>query len=326
MNITSVKGSACGPDQTADALTHGNRYFFSMSTWSSLSSEISLAVEQTAPSIVQVHGRRRVAAGLVVAENVVLTPAAVDDDKVAVHAGNSQAVEGDVLGRIGHMGLTVLRVGGLGLRPLTPADDAKPGHLAVAVGRTWSGNVMAMLAPIAVVGGPLRTGRASEIARVIRIQQSPHGALNGGALVEASGRVLGIITSLAIRGTTVVIPASLAFAAATRVAADGGTKQGFLGVSSMPVAIPERQRAGRSESVGLLVNQVSRQSPADAAGLLVGDVIVAFDGEPVHDGEELVTRLRGNRIGKAVPVTVLRGASAVDVSVTVGERPNSGQP
>ena len=297
-----------------------------MSTWSSLSTEISVAVEQAAPSIVQVHGRRRVAAGLVVAENIILTPAAVDDDKVAVHAGNGHAVEGVVLGRIGHMGLTVLRVDGLGLRPLTPADDAKPGHLAVAVGRTWSGNVMAMLAPIAVVGGPLRTGRASEIERVIRIQQSPHGALNGGALVDASGRVLGIITSLAIRGTTVVIPASLAFAAATRVAADGGTKQGFLGVSSMPVAIPERQRAGRSESVGLLVNQVSRQSPADAAGLLVGDVIVAFDGEPVHDGEELVTRLRGNRIGKAVPVTVLRGASAVDVSVTVGERPSSSQP
>ena len=293
-----------------------------MSTWSSLSNEISVAVEQAAPSIAQVHGRRRVAAGLVVAENIILTPAAVDDDKVAVHAGNGQAVEGVVLGRIGHMGLTVVRVDGLGLRPVTPVDDAKPGHLAVAVGRTWSGNVIAMLAPIAVVGGPLRTGRASEIERVIRIQQSPHGALNGGALVDASGRVLGIITSVAIRGTTVVIPASLAFAAAMRVAVDGGSKQGFLGVSSMPVAIPERQRAGRSESVGLLVNQVTRQSPADAAGLLVGDVIVAFDGEPVHDGEELVTRLRGNRIGKAVPVTVLRGASAVDVSVTVGERPS----
>ena len=295
--------------------------FSAMSTWSSLSNEISAAVEQAAPSIVQVHGRRRVAAGLVVAESIILTPATVDDDAVAVRAGNGQAVEGGVLGRIGHMGLTVLRVDGLGLRPVTQADDAKPGHLAVAVGRTWSGNVMAMLAPIAVVGGPLRTGRASEIERVIRIQQSPHGALNGGALVDASGRVLGIITSLAIRGTTVVIPASLAFAAATKVAADGGMKQGFLGVSSMPVAIPERQRAGRSESVGLLINQVSRQSPAESAGLLVGDVIVAFDGAPVHDGEELVTRLRGNRIGRAVPVTVLRGASAIDVSVTVGERP-----
>ncbi len=292
-----------------------------MSTWSSLSNEISAAVEQAAPSIVQVHGRRRIAGGLVVAENTIVTPAAVDDDKVAVRPANGQAVEGVVLGRVGHMGLTVLRVDGLGLRPFTVADDAKTGHLAVAVGRTWSGNVMAMLAPIAVVGGPLRTGRASEIERVIRIQQSPHGALNGGALIDASGRALGIITSLAIRNTTVVIPASLAFAAATNAGADGGIKQGFLGVSSTPVTIPERQRAGRSQDVGLLINQVSQQSPADNAGLLVGDVIVGFDGQAVQDGEELVTRLRGNRIGKAVAVTVLRGASAVDVTVTIGERP-----
>src|SRR5687768_6265234 len=310
------------PSFSADAIAESTRYAWIMSTWSSLSNEISTAVEQAAPSIVQVHGRRRVAAGLVAAENIVVTPAAVDDDKVAVRAGSGPAVEGAVLGRVGHMGLTVLRVDGLGLRPLSVADDAKPGQLAVAVGRTWSGNVMAMLAPIAVVGGPLRTGRASEIERVIRIQQSPHGALNGGALVDASGRVLGLITSLAIRGTTVVIPASLAFAAATKAAADGGTKQGFIGVSSTPVAIPERQRAGRSQGVGLLINQVSQQSPADAAGLLVGDVIVGFGGEPIEDGEELVTRLRGNRIGKPVPVTVLRGGSAVDVTVTIGERPS----
>ena len=293
-----------------------------MSTWTSLSNDIAAAVEQAAPSIVQVHGRRRVAAGLVVAENLVLTPAAVDDDKVPVRSGSGQTTEGVVLGRIGHMGLTMVRVEGLGLRPLTPGDEPKPGSLAVSVGRTWSGGVMAMLAPIAVVGGPLRTGRASAIDRVIRIQQSPHGAINGGALIGDSGRVLGIITSMDIRGTTVVIPASIAWAAATQVAATGGTRQGFLGVSSMPVAIPERQRAGRSDASGLLINHIAKQSPAEAAGLLVGDIIVAFDRQAVHDGEELITRLRGDRVGKAVPVTVLRGGSPVDVSVTVAERPS----
>jgi S1-C subfamily serine protease len=192
----------------------------------------------------------------------------------------------------------------------------------VAIGRTWSGGVMAALAPVAVVGGPLRTGRASSIERVIRIQHEPHGALNGGALLDASGRALGIITSMDIRGTTVVIPAAAAWAAATKVVAEGGTKQGFLGVSSQPVPIPERQRGGRSQTFGLLISQVSPSSPADAAGLLVGDVLVAFDGEAIEEAEDLVTRLRGNRIGKAVPVTVIRGASAVDVTVTVGERPS----
>ena len=100
--------------------------------------------------------------------------------------------------------------------------------------------------PIAVVGGPLRTGRASAIERVIRIQIAPHGALNGGVLIDSSGQALGIVTSMAIRGTTVVIPASIAWAAASKVASDGGTRQGFLGISSMAVPLPERQRAGRS--------------------------------------------------------------------------------
>ena len=111
---------------------------------------------------------------------------------------------------------------------------------------------MATLAPVAVVGGPLRTGRSSTIDRVIRIQQPPHGALNGGALVNAAGEALGIITSLAIRGTTVVIPASIAWAAAAKTASEGGVKQGFLGVSSMTVPLPERQRAGRTQTSGLL--------------------------------------------------------------------------
>ncbi len=291
-----------------------------MNTWTALSNEIAAAVDSAAPSIVQVHGRRRLAAGLVVAEHTVLTTAVVGDDKVAVRAGNGQTAEGAVLGRIGHMGLTVVRVEGLGLRPLAAADEPKPGHLAVAVGRTWSGGVMAVVAPVAVVGGPLRTGRTSAIERVIRIQHEPHGALNGGALIDASGRALGVITSMDIRGTTVVIPASLAWAAAAKVASEGGTKQGFLGVSSLAVPLPERQRAGRSQAFGLLISQISYDSPAEAAGLLVGDVLVSFDGEPIEQADELVTRLRGDRVGRAVPITVLRGGSAVDVSITVGER------
>lgn len=292
-----------------------------MNTWTSLSNEIEAAVEKAAPSIVQVHGHRRVTAGLVIADNLIVTPAATDDDKVAVLTGDNQTAEGQVLGRIGTMGLTVVRVDGLNRPALVVAHEPKPGHLAVAVGRTWSGGVMATLSPIAVVGGPLRTGRTGEIDRVIRIQQSPHGALNGGALINAAGQALGIITSLAIRGTTVVIPASIAWAAATKAASEGGVKQGFIGVSSMPVPLPEKQRGGRSQTSGLLISHVAANSPADQGGLLVGDVIVGFGGEAVDDPESLATRLRGNKVGAAVPITVIRGTNAVDVTVTVSERP-----
>ena len=291
-----------------------------MNTWTSLSNDIESAVEKAAPSVVQVHGRRRVAAGVVIGDNLIVTPASTDEDTVAVLA-SGQTHEGAVLGRTAHAGLTVVRVEGLNRTALSAAPEPKPGHLAVAIGRTWSGGVMATVAPVSVVGGPLRTGRASTLERVIRIQHSPHGALHGGALIDASGRALGIITNYAIRGTTVVIPASIALEAASKVSAAGGSKQGFIGVSSVPVPLPERQRAGLSQQFGLLISHVAPSSPAEAGGLLVGDVIVGFAGESVQDAEELVTRLHGNRVGTAVPITVIRGTNAVDVTVAVSERP-----
>jgi S1-C subfamily serine protease len=297
-----------------------------MNNWNALSTDISTAVERAAPSIVQVHGRRRVTAGVVIAEGLIATAASTDDDTVAVLAGDA-TLEGTVLGRAANIGLTIVRVDNLNRPALTAGAEPTPGELGVAVGRTWSGGLMATLAPVAVVGGPLRTGRASSIERVIRIQQAPHGALNGGVLLVPGGAgssapaAAGIITSMAIRGTTVVIPASIAWAAAAKVASEGGSKQGFLGVSSLAVPLPERQRAGRPQGAGLLISHVAANSPADAAGLLIGDVIVGFDGDAVQDPAELVTRLRGNRVGAAVPITVIRGTSAVDVTVTVSERP-----
>jgi S1-C subfamily serine protease len=292
-----------------------------MTAWNTLSTDIAEAVRHAAVSVVQVHGRRRLAAGVVVAENLLVTPAIADEETIAVRTGGGQTAGGRVLGRIDNMGLTVVRTEGLGLPPLTAGDEPAPGSLAVAIGRTWSGGVMAAWAPVTVVGGPLRTGRAASLERVIRIQIEPHGALTGGALVDSSGRAAGIVTSTAIRGTTVVVPASLAWSEAARLAAEGGARPGFLGITSIPVPLPERQRSGRNQDSGLLISQVSANSPAEAGGLLVGDVLVAFDGEAIDDAEALVTRLRRSRIGSAVPVTVVRGTSAVDVTVTIGERP-----
>jgi S1-C subfamily serine protease len=293
-----------------------------MNTWTSLSNEIASAVEKAAPSIVQVHGRDRVSGGVVVAKDIVATPAATDEETVAVLA-DGKTLEGVVLGEAAEFGMTVLRVEGLNHPALAKAPEPKVGNLGVAIGRTWSGGIMAMLAPIAVVGGPLRTGRGTSIERVIRIQQSPHGALNGGALIDASGAALGLVSSVAIRGTTVVVPAAIAWAAAEKVVAEGGAKQGYLGLGTLPVPLPERQRAGRTQESGLLISAIAADSPAEAGGLMVGDVIVAFGGETVETSEDLLTKLRGHKVGAKVPITVIRGAKTADVTVTIGERPRT---
>jgi len=290
--------------------------------FSDLSSSIQAAVERAAASVVQIQGHGRPAAGVVYASDLIIAPARVlSDDTAIVRLPNGNTVEGAVLGHALSMGLGVIRVPNLGVSPLPPADEPKVGHLAIAVGRTWSGSVMATVTNVAVVGGPLRTGRSSQLDRVIRIAQAPHGALTGGALADGEGRALGSLTGTAIRDTTVVVPAQLAWPAADELVAHGGTRQGFIGIGSSAVALPERQRAGRSQEHGLLVTAVVEASPADQASLLIGDIIVGFEGQAVEDPETLVTLLRGDRIGKPVTLTVLRGVKTQDVAVTVGERP-----
>lgn len=288
----------------------------------SLSDVLAGAVDRAAAAVVQVQGHRRPAAGVVFAPDLILAPArALDNDEATVRVASGATHEGVVLGRAFSMGLAVVRVNRLEISPIDVAPEPRVGHLALAVGRTWSGGVMATVTNVAVVGGPLRTSRASQLERVIRIAQPPHGAFVGGALVDGTARALGVITATDIRGTTVVIPATLAWTIAQQIVAQGGTKQGFLGVSSTTIEIPERQRAGRSQTHGLLVTSLVSASPAEGAGLLVGDVIVALDGKVVEEPEALVMLLRGERTSGSSTLTVIRGGAALEVPVKIGERP-----
>jgi serine protease DegQ len=292
-----------------------------MDTLSSLNDALAAAVDRAAPSVVQVQGHRRPAAAVVFAPDLILAPAAaLDDDVATVRIADGATHEAAVLGRAFAAGLAVARVSGAALTPLEVSPEPRVGHLAIAVGRTWSGGVMATVTNVAVIGGPLRTGRSSQLDRVIRVAQPPHGALTGGALIDGSGRVLGVLTGRAIRGTTVVIPGALAWTAGQEIAARGGTKQGYLGISSSPVRLPAAQRGGRDQSEGLLVGGVVDGGPAALAGVLVGDVIVAFDGKVVDDLEALLTMLRGDRIPRDATLTVLRGGKVQEVPVTIRER------
>ena len=108
--------------------------------FSQLSNEIAAAVERASASVVQIHGHRRPAAGVVFGDDLVVAPArALGDDTVTVRAPGGGTHEGAVLGHALSMGIGVIRVSGLGVPPIAAAEEPKVGHLAIAVGRTWSG-------------------------------------------------------------------------------------------------------------------------------------------------------------------------------------------
>ena len=100
-------------------------------------------------------------------------------------------------------------------------------------------------------------------------------------------------------------------------------RRGYLGLAGQPVSLPAHQRGGvDGREQALLVVGVTPGSPAEAAGLLVGDVMLEFNGRAVEAPDDLLNLLTGERVGASVPVRVLRGGAPHDVTVRVGERPH----
>jgi S1-C subfamily serine protease len=290
----------------------------------SFSNQLADATSAASPSVVQVQGRRRPASGLVYADDVVLTTvrALGREDGLHVRRDDGRRLDAELAGWDPTTSLAVLRVPGLETRPLAPTAAApRVGHLALAVARSWSNAVTASAGIVSVIGGPLPTGRRRSIDQVIRTTAPMHDGFAGGAFLDTAGGLIGIATAASIRGLGVVIPAAIAWKTAATVLEHGSLKRGFLGIAGQPVALPESQKGSDAREHALLVVGVTAGSPAAAAGIIVGDLLLEFDGQPVEAPEELLDLLLGDRVGKAVPVKVLRGGVATQLTVTVGERP-----
>jgi S1-C subfamily serine protease len=290
----------------------------------SFSSQLADVVAAAAPAVVQVHGRRRPASGLVYADNVVVTTgrALGREDGLRVRRDDGTALDAELAGWDPTTNLAVLRVPGLDTTPVTPAGSAaRVGHLALAVGRSWSNAVTASAGLVSVIGGPLPTGRRRAIDEVIRTSAPMHDGFAGGAFLDTAGGLIGIATAASIRGLGVVIPAAIGWKTASVLLEHGGLKRGYLGLAGQPVVLPERQRGADGRDEALLVVGLTAGSPASAAGILVGDIILEFDGHPVESPDDLLGLLAGDRVGRQATIRALRGGAAVDVTVVVGERP-----
>ena len=293
-----------------------------MSTLLSLSNDLATGVAAIEPSVVQVHGHRRPASGVVHSPGVVVTTmrAVGREDGLRVVAGDGTAIDAELVGWDPATTIAVLRANGLAARPGVMADTpARVGNLAIAAARSWSNAITATIGLVSVIGGPLPTGRRRSIPEVIRTSAPMHGGFAGGAFADVTGRLIGITTAAEIRGLGVVIPAKIAWTAASNLLTHGRVKRGFLGIAGQPVRL--NASAGQPDT-GLLVAAVTANSPASAAGFIVGDILIAFDGQPVQSPEDLLDLLVGERVGRTVKTRVLRGGAPLEIDVTVGERKN----
>ena len=169
-----------------------------------------------------------------------------------------------------------------------------------------------------MIGGPLATARRRSIERAIRTSAPMHEGF-GGAFVDTTG-ARWVATAISIRGLGVVIPGATAWTAAASLLEHGSLKRGYLGIAAQPVSVPDKQKGNSGRGEGLLVMGVKPGSPADAGGVLVGDILLALDDHPLTSPEELLDLLVGDRVSRAATLQLMRGSEPVSVAVTIAER------
>ena len=291
-----------------------------------LSDAMVAAVEKAGAGTVLVDARRRLpASGIAYAANLVLTADHVveRDEDISVLLPDGSRFQAALAGRDPGSDLALLKIDKNVLAESEPApQEARIGQIVLALGRPTPEGIQASFGVVSSLGGPIRTGRGGLLERYLRTDAIPYPGFSGGPLVDVSGRVLGLNTSGLARGASLTIPIGLARQVADTLAKHGHVQRGFLGVRSQPVAISTAQQnsLGREQASGLLLVGVEANSPAEAGGLIVGDILVAIAGQPVTDPDELLSRLAGEVVGKPTPVEILRGGHPAKLTITIGER------
>jgi S1-C subfamily serine protease len=293
-------------------------------TLTSFSDELAGVVAAGAAAVVQVHGARRPGSGVVHGPDTVITMARAigREDGLRVRLPGADPIDAELAGWDPASGIAVLRARtALNLTPAGVApNEPRTGEIAVAIARSFSNGVTSSVGNVAIVGGPLRTRGRLEVARVIRVTAPMHDGFAGGGVFDASGRLVAIATAATIRGFGVAIPASIAWDAAAGVLESGSPRRGFVGIAVHVAHLPPAQRPEGRER-GLLVVSVTPSSPAEAAGVMVGDVLLDFDGHATEDPDDLLDLLTQGRVGRLVATRTLRGGVVREIQISVTERP-----
>ena len=175
---------------------------------------------------------------------------------------------------------------------------------------------------VTAINGPARTFRGGMLDEFIQSETTPYPGFSGGPLINTEGEVLGLNTSGLTRGSSLTIPAKMAWRVAEALATHGTVKRGYPGVRTQPVEVSDagREALKREQTHGLLILWLEEDGPAERSGLLVGDILVAISGQAIGDADDLFSALNSDTVGKSIAVEVLRGGRPETVAVTVGER------
>ncbi|PYQ55732.1 MAG: hypothetical protein DMF78_01105 [Acidobacteria bacterium] len=259
-----------------------------------LSEATAAAVEKAGRAVVRVEGRRR-------------GPSA------------------NVIGRDPTTDTAVLRAPLTGLAvPEWATDGVKVGHLVLVLTRPGR-TVRASLGVVHALGDEWRTHAGGRVDRYLQTDVDVQPAFSGSLLVDLGGRALGMNNAGLMRGASLAVPPATLRRVVEALLAHGQIKRGFIGIGTVPVRLPADIQKTAGQPAGLLVTSVQADSGAGRAGLLLGDVLLAVEGQALGGPADLLPFLEAERVGQPMAVRILRAGETRDVQVTVGSREPRGE-
>lgn len=286
----------------------------------SFSAELQRLVAAAAPGVVAVHSHRSRASGFVWRPGLIVTAdeALAEEGEIAVVLPGGATIKVALAGRDPTTNVALLRIDGAQATPaeMTPVvldtGAVKPGALALAIGAR-EGWTLAALGIVSLTGPKWRSLRGGEIDARIELDLSLRRLAEGGLVVDAAGRAIGMAV-FGPRRRVLVIPAATIERVAARLATHGRIARGYLGLGLQPVRLD-------GGGVGAIVMSVDPNGPGAAAGLAQGDVIAAWDGRPIESVSALRRVLGPDSIGTTAVLSLKRAGAPAQATITIGERP-----
>jgi Do/DeqQ family serine protease len=243
---------------------------------------------------------------------------------ITVRLSDSRKFQAKLVGRDTKTDLAVLKVDAPGPLPsaeLADSDRLRVGQWAIAIGNPFGLDRTVTVGIISATARN-RVGVAT-YENFIQTDASINPGNSGGPLLNLDGKVIGINTAIVAAGQGIgfSIPINEAKNVMGQLIAKGRVVRGWLGVLIQDVTDELASSFGVREKQGVLVADVVKGGPAEAAGLRAGDVVVECAGAPIREVPDLQRRVAGIAPGQKIRLVVVRDGASVPVSVSVGEMP-----
>jgi S1-C subfamily serine protease len=278
-------------------------------------------------STVAIHARRRIpSSGIVWRSGVIVSASHTvrHSDEISVTLPNGTSTPATIVGRDPATDLIALRLdAGAEADVAVRAEPGagRVGSLVLAVGRPGR-QATASFGIVSAVTEGWRTWQGTRVDKVLRLDLAIYDGFSGGPLVDASGAVLGLNNSALARGAPMALPAAAVDRVLDELLEHGHVHRPFIGVAVQPVALSTAlvDRHQLAHDAALLILTVAEGSPSERAGFLVGDALVAANGQPLRHPTDLLDALSKVRAGTSLELKFLRGGGVQSAAVIPADR------